>query len=1072
MIVLIALFVQTAFVAGPVAAEPVTETAPDLLASALERTGPNGETVRLLGTPYLTGQSGAAPEQISFDFIGEHRTRFHLTEAQVGQLAVTSSHTSSDSGAHYVTLGQEIDGYGVVNTGLVFVIDGEGRIVSVGGPLARGDAAGQVVLSAFDAVQRAGEEAGIQIPATLPVVEGSSDELRFENTFAFGVQDPNDVTAEVVWYPDLDHDNLTLAWETDFEVDGDTWLTTHVDAGNGQVLSQENRYAHTGPEGTVFTGQHPEDSPARAVVALTGLDGSWVDDRLTSGNNVNAYRDLDNDNAVDAGRPQSPASGDADYQHFNYSWTDAWRTNADDTGLATDLDAAITQMFYYTNVMHDWAYGFGFDEASFNFQIDNFGRGGSDGDPVLAEAQDGYAFGCLDNAMPPNPIRCRNNANFGTPADGLSPRMQMFMFTPTPTAPFWGTSYADGAMDGDVIAHEYGHGISSRLVGGADGSFGYGTHLVHASLGEGWSDIISFLKWGDAVVGEYVTSRAGTGIRRVAYDTSTHMYSNYNPNAATGHPNGEVWATMVYDIRVALGINTTAQLVLDGMKGTGDLPDYLDARDGIIAADLANNSGVNFCLLWRIFAERGLGENATFSKSSTTAPTDNFDIPAACVPTADANGPYTTPEGTNKVLDGSMSAVSSNASGGAIVSYEWDFDNDGIFDDATGVSPTFTNVGDDAVFTVGLRVTNTAGVSDEDTTTVTVTNVDPSVSLDPVAATSENTSITLSGVVTDPGWLDVLTATVDWDDGAGAQALTGVLENVRPDATLTFSVDHTYGDDGVYTVEVCGSDDDSGSGCSDVDVTITNTDPTAVIGEDTYIAHAGETLGVTANSVDPGSDDLDATWSWGDALSDMDTSLVNDPLLDQLKSPSIQPRDVDWTASHVYAEACLYNLDLTVVDDDLGSAMDEAVVIITGNDERIRSSGYWLNQYRPKNPNHFTDERLLCYLAIVNHMSDVFDEVRNPLGTRDDAVNVLFVKQNKGSAEEIFDAQLLAAWLNFANGSYDLDTTVDTDGDGIADSTFEAAMAGAEAVRLDTTATKAELLAQKDILERIVTAQG
>ena len=56
------------------------------------------------------------------------------------------------------------------------------------------------------------------------------------------------------------------------------------------ALFQKNRYVHAGPEGTVFQGQHPEDSSPRAVVAFSGLDGSWVDDRVTSGNNVNAYQ--------------------------------------------------------------------------------------------------------------------------------------------------------------------------------------------------------------------------------------------------------------------------------------------------------------------------------------------------------------------------------------------------------------------------------------------------------------------------------------------------------------------------------------------------------------------------------------------------------------------------------------------------------------------------------------------------------------------------------------------------------------------------------------------------------------
>ena len=45
------------------------------------------------------------------------------------------------------------------------------------------------------------------------------------------------------------------------------------------------------------------------------------------------------------------------------------------------------------------------------------------------------------------------------------------------------------------------------------------------------------------------------------------------------------------------------------------------------------------------------------------------------------------------------------------------------------------------------------------------------------APVDENTTLTISGVVSDPGWLDVLTATVDWGDGAGPEALPGVLEN-------------------------------------------------------------------------------------------------------------------------------------------------------------------------------------------------------------------------------------------------------------------------------------------------------
>lgn len=79
--------------------------------------------------------------------------------------------------------------------------------------------------------------------------------------------------------------------------------------------------------------------------------------------------------------------------------------------------------------------------------MDNFGRGGAGNDPVLAEADDGFNKGS------------RNNANFATPSDGNSPRMQMFGFTNPPFV------FADGNMESDVVFHEYTHGRGRRQPG-------------------------------------------------------------------------------------------------------------------------------------------------------------------------------------------------------------------------------------------------------------------------------------------------------------------------------------------------------------------------------------------------------------------------------------------------------------------------------------------------------------------------------------------------------------------------------------------------------------------------------
>ena len=66
------------------------------------------------------------------------------------------------------------------------------------------------------------------------------------------------------------------------------------------------------------------------------------------------------------------------------------------------------------NFLHDWFYDAGFDEAAGNAQQDNYGRGGLGGDRMRAEAQDNGGT---------------NNANMYTPADGASPRMQMYIFS-------------------------------------------------------------------------------------------------------------------------------------------------------------------------------------------------------------------------------------------------------------------------------------------------------------------------------------------------------------------------------------------------------------------------------------------------------------------------------------------------------------------------------------------------------------------------------------------------------------------------------------------------------------------
>ena len=140
------------------------------------------------------------------------------------------------------------------------------------------------------------------------------------------------------------------------------------------------------------------------------LDGCWVETTETKGNNVDACLDLDANNVCD----QRAADSEA---HFLFAFTNSYNLANDPV---TDREAALTNAFYWTNALHDWLYGLGFDEAAGNFQDDNFGRGGAAADGLKLDVQDG---GDIEQRQLPHAARrdCRPHAarTVYEPAAGL-----------------------------------------------------------------------------------------------------------------------------------------------------------------------------------------------------------------------------------------------------------------------------------------------------------------------------------------------------------------------------------------------------------------------------------------------------------------------------------------------------------------------------------------------------------------------------------------------------------------------------------------------------------------------------
>ncbi|KAF9469113.1 Fungalysin metallopeptidase-domain-containing protein [Collybia nuda] len=396
-----------------------------------------------------------------------------------------------------------------------------------------------------------------------------------------------------------------------------TWYEVFVDAHSGIILSvtdfvSDASYTvlpitkETLPEG-LETLTNPQDilaSPAGwHTVGSTNTT-------TTAGNNVVAYK-----SSQSATTSQSSTG-----LNFNYSYD---TTQAPTVQL--NVDAARVNAFYAINTIHDFAYRYGFTEQAFNFQANNFGKGGKENDRVLMSVQDASGT---------------NNANFATPPDGQSGTCRMYVWTYT-------NPRRDGDMENDIIVHEMTHGITNRMTGGGTGRCLQTTEA--GGMGEGWSDAMA--EWTeqkstavpDYVLGAYVTNNP-KGIRKYPYSTSTTTNPlRYSSIKALNevHNIGEVWANMLHNVYAALvaqhGFSSTARTNPDGTQGNIVYlhlfldalslqpcnPTFVSARDAWIQADANRYGGANKCLLWKAFASRGLGVKAA-------GYVDDSSVPAGC----------------------------------------------------------------------------------------------------------------------------------------------------------------------------------------------------------------------------------------------------------------------------------------------------------------------------------------------------------------------------------------------------------------------------------------------------------
>lgn len=646
-----------------------------------------------------------------------------ITEQDM-QWVITAQHTSSVSGILHVYYSQALNGIEINGTQSSIHLFPNGEVIKSNNRFIKEvaqKAAGRTSasLNAVQAVQAAANYFGYAISGNLSVLEQENSVNR-KSLLSTGGISKSEIPARLV-YQITEDEKLALAWDVSIEEMAQVnWWSVRVDATTGAMLDKVNwmlscnfEHDHSSHEtldynknlfdipnycevlerissNAVIPNSYevfamPLESPyygARTIETLpanaTASPFGWHDTdgapgaefTVTRGNNTNSYEDGNNPGF----QPDGGATLDFTGFPFDQNYS-----------VATPYEeAAITNLFYWNNIIHDVLYMYGFDEAAGNFQENNYGNGGLGSDSVNSEAQDGSGT-------------C--NANFGTPTDGGNPTMQMYI-----------CGNKDGDFDNLVIIHEYGHGISNRLTGGPNQG---GCLNNQEQMGEGWSDwygVVMTMQPGDMGtdsrgVGTYLFNQGpgGAGIRPFPYSTDVAV----NPQtyddiktAAVPHGVGSVWATTLWEVTWALidehgwdpdiynftgdpnldaGNVMAMALVTEAMKLQPCSPGFVDGRDAIFAADIAIYGGINECTLWDAFAKRGLGVSADQGSSGSRSDgTEAFDTPSQLAA-------FTAPE---DVCEGS--AVVTGLGGGTPLGGV--YSGPGVSDDGNGLTFSFDPV--------------------------------------------------------------------------------------------------------------------------------------------------------------------------------------------------------------------------------------------------------------------------------------------------------------------------------------------------------------------------------------------
>ncbi len=409
---------------------------------------------------------------LALTHIQSNAAKYNLTSADISNHRVINEYKSDHNGVTHIYLQQQVNGLDIDGAYLNINLDKNNRVVNMGTAFvanAKNQITGIPVFTASSAVSSVVSDLNLSMKEGLQLLSSKKkglEDVEFEFSRAGVAADPI-IVRKIYFEKD---GKLKLGWEVSlYTLNRNNWWINIVDASTGKVEKRTDHvlrcsfgpHAEVDAEGAItniedfnfhsvlehnkksrkssFAFMPQNLSIPSAAVPATFAAGSykvyklplespdhgersmvvgaenvipsplgWHDNgttkyTITRGNNVHAYYDPDPADAVT--NFHRPAQGTNDLV-FDFP-LDLTKEPT------TYIDAAVTNLFYWNNIIHDVFFFYGFNEVAGNPQNMNFSGMGIGNDAVNAEAQDGSG---------------KNNANMSTPADGSSPRMQMYVW--------------------------------------------------------------------------------------------------------------------------------------------------------------------------------------------------------------------------------------------------------------------------------------------------------------------------------------------------------------------------------------------------------------------------------------------------------------------------------------------------------------------------------------------------------------------------------------------------------------------------------------------------------------------